>query len=417
MNKDFYTTPNPSRLIKLFWKAAGADQYILKRSTYSDHIKYACLGGIVVATGVMAAIAGGYAFYTIFEPKGNVINEIKTTAEITGGYQPTDIPTAIGSVIFGLIWGLIIFNIDRFIVTSTGKGDGTEAITKQELIGALPRIIMGTIIALTISKPVEIRMFKSEIDVELRAKQIQQQQTFKSNIDSIFNSELRKKEIPISRYEARIRELDSMSNLFKAYVAYETSHGDCKSKCEQFKRLLVENQEEANKIKANPEYIKVKEELKEIELDRKKKLLETDKQAAGLDGLLERLKIGHEIAGFWISTFITLLFMAIELTPIFFKLMLIKSPYDYMEENIKELIKAENAIQVQYNYYQDKEGLERHLVTYHNAKRLIDEKIKLIESQRKLSEQVIETWENQEKGKIKQDVSGYIRQDTSKNDA
>ena len=36
-------------------------------------------------------------------------------------------------MIFGCIWGLIIFNIDRFIVASTGKGDGTEAITSGEI--------------------------------------------------------------------------------------------------------------------------------------------------------------------------------------------------------------------------------------------------------------------------------------------
>ena len=30
------------------------------------------------------------------------------------------------SMVFGLIWGLMVFNIDRFIV-ATGKGDGSEA--------------------------------------------------------------------------------------------------------------------------------------------------------------------------------------------------------------------------------------------------------------------------------------------------
>ena len=43
----------------------------------------------------------------------------------------------------------------------------------------------------------------------------------------------------------------------------------------------------------------------------------------------------NEDATPWIIIFITLLFMAIELTPIFFKMMLIKSPYDYLEDNIK----------------------------------------------------------------------------------
>ena len=59
MNKQYYDTPKPSRIMRILWNAAGADHYILEKSTYSDHIKYACLGGIVVATGFMAAMAGG----------------------------------------------------------------------------------------------------------------------------------------------------------------------------------------------------------------------------------------------------------------------------------------------------------------------------------------------------------------------
>ena len=36
MNKQYYNTPKPSRLMKLLWNAA--DPYILEKSTYSDHI-------------------------------------------------------------------------------------------------------------------------------------------------------------------------------------------------------------------------------------------------------------------------------------------------------------------------------------------------------------------------------------------
>ncbi len=103
--------------MRVFWKAAGADRYILERSTYGDQVKYLCLGGIIVATGLMAGLAGGYAFYTIFEPRGNAINSFKTAADIGGYYDTIDIPTMIKSVIFGIIWGLIIFNIDRFIIS------------------------------------------------------------------------------------------------------------------------------------------------------------------------------------------------------------------------------------------------------------------------------------------------------------
>jgi hypothetical protein len=69
--RDYYVTPKSSAVMRFLWKAAGGDRYILERATYSDQIKYMCLGGIVFATGAMAGLAGGYAFYTIFSPKGS----------------------------------------------------------------------------------------------------------------------------------------------------------------------------------------------------------------------------------------------------------------------------------------------------------------------------------------------------------
>ena len=60
-------------------------------------------------------------------------------------------------------------------------GDGTEKITWGELGGAIHRLCMGIIIAITISKPVEIRMFKSEIDSDLYAEQQELQKTYEVN--------------------------------------------------------------------------------------------------------------------------------------------------------------------------------------------------------------------------------------------
>lgn len=398
-------------MMRLFWKAAGADRYILEKSTYGDQIKYVCLGGIIIATGVMAAIAGGYAFYTIFEPKGNALDSFKTVSGIEGNYDQTDMATAFKASIFGLIWGAIIFNIDRFIVTSTGKGDGTEAITRKELLGALPRLIMGAIIALTISKPVEIRMFKTEIDVALHEKQIQQQQSYKTNIDSIFNGEIKKKEVSIQRYIRRITELDSINNSLSAYVAYEISHGGCKDKCMAFQGQVQQNKDEKASIQNDPEFKKVKVELDKLEVDRNKKLAESDKVAAGLDGLLERIKLAHEKAGWVISLFVTLLFMTIELTPIFFKLMLIKSPYDFMEENIKELIKAEQGIEIHHNFYPDGQGIERDKVVNHAVVKMLKEKIKLLETQTELSTAAMDEWRKQKLDEIKKDPNDFINEE------
>lgn len=408
MSRDFYTSPKSTRVMRLFWKAAGADRYILERTTYSDQVKYLCLGGIIVATGLMAGIAGGYGFYTIFEPKGNALNSFKTSTDIAGTYDPIDLATMIKSIVFGIIWGLIIFNIDRFIISSTGKGDGTEDITKKELKGALPRLFMGAIIAMTISKPVEIRMFKTEIDIKLHEKQIQQQQVYKANTDSVFNSELAKKDLEIAKTEA------DLQNMHERYKSLEENYiEEARTITVGPRALAVKAQmdglgAEIRQLENNPDYLRVKNEKIDIEKHRKQKLDESDKVAAGLDGLLERIKISEEISGPVISIFITLLFMAIELTPIFFKLMLIKSPYDYMEENIKELIKAENGIEIQYNYYQDKEGHEKDKVVQHQVIRLLKEKIALLEAQSELSAEALSRWKDNKKEDIRKNPLDFV---------
>ena len=63
--------------------------------------------------------------------------------------------------------------------------------------------------------------------------------------------------------------------------------------------------------------------------------------------------------------------------------MLIKSPYDYLDENIKELIKAEQGIEITHNYYKDEhlKGIERDKVVHHQVLRLLKEKVAILEAQ------------------------------------
>lgn len=403
MKRDFYKSPKSNWITRLFWRAAGADRYLLEQSTYSDQVKYACLGGIVVATGFMAALAGGYAMYTIFEPKGTVLDsEIHT-------------PTVIKAVAFGIIWGLIIFNIDRFIVAATGKGDGTEAITSQEFKSALPRIIMGLVIALTISKPVEIRMFKSEIDVEIHKEQLKKQQEHLSQLDSLYSERIKSQEDKIKSWKDEITRREKALSIAEQNFNQElmekgnggTGYGpDAREK----KAIMNDRKKDVSIIreKNSPLIAQAYKNIQQYEAEKQQEIKNSEKVAAGLDGLLERIKLAHQIAGVWISLFITLLFVVIELTPIFFKMMLIKSPYDYLEDNVKELIKAEKGLQIKYDYYQDKEGQEKDLVIDHEAEKRIHEKAKLIQAQKELSEYVVEKWLNQEKKKADENLDNYI---------
>tara|TARA_B100002052_G_scaffold283512_1_gene294515 strand:- start:143 stop:1432 length:1290 start_codon:yes stop_codon:yes gene_type:complete len=426
MNKSYYTTPKPGRLMRMLWNAAGADHYILEKSTYSDHIKYACLGGIVVATGLMASMAGGYAFYIVFGQKtANLAQGTEASIEAASS-EPI---TVILSMLFGIIWGLIIFNIDRFIVASTGKGDGSEAITLGEIKTAIPRILMGIIIAITISKPVELRMFQQEIEVELNSRRQEVRKTKLQKIDELYQKQYDEISDEIERLRQEVIDSDKVRKEAEASYNQEISgegslagRGIGPIAREKMKLLEIARAEyDTLKYQNN---IKINEwEKRKLETDNKKNLEITNANisAQSLDGLMARLQVVDELAKGkdedgnvnedatpWIIIFITLLFMAIELTPIFFKMMLIKSPYDYLEDNIKALQRADLGIEVKYDYYEDREGVQRNLVVYHQANKLLAEKIKLAQTQTELNDFIIDKWKDIEKKNITKNPGDFI---------
>lgn len=402
--RDYYQTPKAGKIMRFLWECAGGDRYILERATYSDQIKYMCLGGIVFATGAMAGLAGGYAFYTIFSPKESaIVNE-------------TDIQTVILSVVFGLIWGLMILNIDRFIVTSTGKGDGTEKITWDEFKSAIPRIIMGAIIAITISKPIEIRMFQTEINNKLYEKQLILQKEFEERTTANFAERLKVVEDDLGELgkqkldlieRIKSAERNMQDNLMGKVEGIPAGNGNLTKAIQSQIDVLKKELERFEQIN-NAKITEADKKRKAILAEKDKVLATNVAVAQGLDGLLERIKLAHEVAGFWITLFITLLFMSIELTPIFFKLMLNKTPYDYLTENRDDLIRAENGIEVRYDYYKDKQGAERHLIINHEAERMVYEKMKVTEIQKELTDYAIAKYKKREKERIDANLDEYI---------
>ena len=413
MNNKYYKSPEPSWLMRQFWKACGADEYLLRRSTYSDQIKYFCLGGIVVATGIMAGLAGGYAFYTIFAPKDPITGDLLWSA--------SDMVLA---SFFGAIWGAIIFNIDRFIVVSTGKGDGTEAITKQEIKSAIPRIFMGMIIALTISKPIEIRMFQTEIQTELTEIKEDKKKENKEKIEKRFKKDLEAKDKEINKIEQKVdkaeqsfKQLEADVNSLQSgtgkYTGLQCTRGkDCPTHSQLYasKDSAKENWKQLEKS-TKKDLNRLNKEREKIINSRDQALKNLDINAEGLNGLAIRIQLAEKVAGFWISLFITLLFMVIELTPIFFKMMLIKGPYDYMDDNIRDLARAESGIEIMYNYYEDKKGMEAHKVVNHGAELKQKERLLIIKAQEELNEQIIASWKQRKSKDIQENPGKYINEE------
>ena len=418
MNRDYYNTPKSNFFMRVLWYAAGGDRYILERATYADQVKYMTLGGVIFATSFMAAMSGGYAFYTIFSPRSFGVEDTTVFTDVV--YY---------SIVFGLFWGIMIFNLDRFIVSSTGKGDGTEEITWKEFKGAIPRIIMGTIIAITISKPVEIRMFKTEIDVKLYENQLIAQKKYQDLTNKIYDERIKSKEDDLKKLaddkekiQNRIAQLNSdkakITPIAYPQIRYRNVNGIDESYTVYIPNPLIKSVQ----IEIDRQYDEL-DKIEKLNSGREASLLaqkdtlnnekgnidkESEKQAKKLDGLLERIKLADEVAGIWISLFITLLFMAIELTPIFFKLMLVKSPYDYLKDNIDELIKAENGIYTLYDYHKDRKGVERDYTVHYNVEKIISEKKEAAKAQDILAKYAVEKFIEQKKREIDKNPESFI---------
>ena len=127
-------------LNEFLWVCAGADRKILRQCP-TDYAKYAGIGGTILFTSLMAMLSGGYALYSIFH----------------------NVYAASG---FGLFWGLLIFNLDRFIV-NTMYSDGKVTISRKEFAAGLPRIIMAIFLGIVISTPLELKIFEDEINVTI----------------------------------------------------------------------------------------------------------------------------------------------------------------------------------------------------------------------------------------------------------
>lgn len=129
-------------LNEFLWICSGVNRKILRQCP-TDWAKYAGIGGTILFTALMASLSGGYAMYTVFRSERMAI-------------------------LLGVFWGLLIFNLDRFIV-NTMYSDGQVTITWREFYSGLPRIIMAIFLGIVISTPLELKIYEDGIDNEIEA--------------------------------------------------------------------------------------------------------------------------------------------------------------------------------------------------------------------------------------------------------
>ena len=419
---EYNTTKPVSRATKFLWWCAGADRQILLQCPMADRVKYGGIGGIVFCTGLLAAFSGGYAFYTIFSPKGDAVN-----------LDPIDMASVIGSALFAIIWGLIILNMDRFIVSSTGKGDGTDAITRKEFVQALPRIIIAIILGFAISSPLEVRILKTEINAELQNKQDDYLMTLNIKTDSITNLQMKNKKTDLSKVEneikgieqnfekQRIEILDGRKRL-EDEIAGRIGSGKAgegpaaKAQKENLNKQEIELQDkkkakESEITALKDRYARINNEVDLLDKGRDEKYKKNQLIAHQLDGLMERIHISHAIGGV-VPWLIFLVLLSIEAGPIFFKMMMNKGVYEYLVDNNKERFKAHSGVVVIDQLVHGKDGANHaERIDYLEVEKEIEAKKMQLEKQSDLTSVIIDKWHTKKKDDINTNPESYYTED------
>jgi len=125
---------------EFLWTCAGVNKTVIRQCP-TDYAKYAGIGGTILFTALMATLSGSYALYSVFY---NIY----------------------AAIAFGIFWGLLIFNLDRFIV-NTIYSDGKTTISWMELCSGMPRIVMAIFLGIVISTPLELKIFEDAIDIRI----------------------------------------------------------------------------------------------------------------------------------------------------------------------------------------------------------------------------------------------------------
>lgn len=302
---------------------SGVDQKVLEECP-TDHNKYVGIGGTIFFTGLLAFFSASYAVYTIFD-------------------------NYILAAFFGVVWGLMIFNLDRYIVSSM-KSRGSWW---RDFFVAFPRLLMAVLLAIVISKPLELKIFEKEITAELEimkqevfkrqesqvaARYMNSIDTLKGEIEGLRNQIVQKTSVRDSLAQAALAEADGtggsqIRNMGPIYRAKketaENAQRELDAAIAQVMPIIVGKQQQIDTLQAQ-----MSGEVRRMDRD----------NYGGMAARMEALdRLGQDSrAIFLASWFIMLLFIAIETAPIFTKLIAQRSPYDHKLHEYEHIFEMNN---------------------------------------------------------------------------
>jgi len=315
-----------------FWFCSGAHVGTLKRFP-TEHNKYVGIGATIFFTALFAALSGGYAMYFVFSG---------------------DTGAVVFAIVFGLLWGLAIFNMDRYIVASISK----SASSNKQILQATPRILLAIMIGIVISRPLELKIFDKEIRQKLKTSYLSGQ---RSKLDTLNGTFGRKYAAELGKVIDLKAERDSLTkdiNRSRFQLNQEIFGDKTNQTSGKVGFGIYAKQKEAVLNQKIQRLETVRSEMAQMEslISRRKEIegLASEKMFSGkqLDSLanvagfadrnwaLGQLSFNadgsRDLGTYLAISFIGLLFIVFECLPVFVKLMSNLGPYDIALQNVEE---------------------------------------------------------------------------------
>lgn len=396
-----------------FLFCSGADLAILEECP-TDKTKYAGIGATIFTTALLAAISGGYALYSVFQ-------------------------SIVVAILWGILWGAIIFNLDRVIVSGMRK----QKSFKLDLIYAIPRLAVAVLLAVVISRPLELRLFAKEIRAEIELANVEAYGEIVQSVERGFarlktlerKNEQLKKEIADKQkevdqlFEASILEAEGRAGTRirgkgPVFKEKEERRAEMKGQLEQLKKsngaLIQKNEEEIARL--------AEERQRQIDLSNQAQI--------AADGFLAqmnafgRLKAANSTV-LLASLFITLLFIALEAAPVFVKLLSTLSPYRPYDQKLEDREfqivadsetmrrltqhRVDTSVRRGISELDENLAAEIRLGSEKHRQRLdvelrANERLmqRIAETQTELAERIVEEWRKRELERIELDLDRYI---------
>jgi len=154
------TSSELSGINEFLCRIAGSDLRILAECPH-EISRHARIGAIIISTALLAFVSMFFAIQTVSQS------------------------TLIG-LVAGLIWGVVIFVLDSYIVASYKKNNNKW----KEFKVAIPRLFLALVLGCSISIPLELKVFENEISEKIKIIEIEEEIAQKQQANNSYNNDI-----------------------------------------------------------------------------------------------------------------------------------------------------------------------------------------------------------------------------------